>query len=266
MELPGGWFFLMRHMSSLLSLSGVQFLLFSCIAFHPVPDLTTSSLARVGDPKLSNAAYSGRLAQDGWPVHLLNTAADHHYLKDDEKNLVLAHNLVRYDPKKFARLYVTEFISYYEGNLFNYPGQDWIIKTIEGNIPAIELYWELLDTEPMNLLIPSKGLHLAAALHADYMSANKTTGHEGLGGVAGRAERFGVWDHSLGENIAYNTISPHDALLVLLINDNNPERGHRKNILFPGFRFIGVGLDYHPLYQEGDTYVVKYAGTFNDHR
>lgn len=239
-------------------------LLSGCMRLFMSVDYAAKSTQRVADRHLSNEEYASRLKVDGWPVNELNTASEHHYLDDEEKNLVLAHNLVRYDPPKFARLYVTEYITYFRDEEFHYPDRDLIMLTEEGEDPAKELYWELLNTEPRGILFPSQGLHKAAVSHADYIIRHQTRGHDGQGGLVARIEREGTWERQIGENIAYGNFSPHDALMYLLINDKVPERSHRRNILNPGFRFIGVAMDYHPLFPDGETYVINYAFHFRE--
>ena len=241
-------------------------LLASCMRLLLSVDYSEASIQNVADRNLSNEEYAARLEADGWPVKELNTAIDHHYLDDEEKNLVLAHNLVRYDPEKFARLYVTEYITYFDGKEFHYPGRDLIMLTKEGSEPAVELYWELRNTEPLGILFPSQGLHEAAVSHADYLVRNEIRGHGGQGGLMARIEREGEWERQIGENIAYGNFSPHDALMYMLINDKVEERTHRKNILSPGFRFIGVAMDYHPLFPDGEIYVINYAFYFREHQ
>ncbi|GEM_PF-714972 len=239
-------------------------LLASCMRFLLSVDYSEVSTQNVADRHLSNEEYAARLKADGWPVNELNTAADHQYLDDEEKNLVLAHNLVRYDPEKFAKQYVTEYISYFEDREFHYPGGDVIMKTEEGDEPAKELYWELVNAEPLGILFPSEGLHKSAVSHADYLVRNETRGHAGQGGLRARIEREGKWEQQIGENIAYGSFSAHDALMYMLINDKVEERTHRQNILSPGFRFIGVAMDYHPLFPDGEIYVINYAFYFRE--
>lgn len=228
----------------------------------PKVDASTMSRALVATPGLSNYEYAQRLLEDGWPVSELNTAANSPYLNDDEKSIILAHNLVRHDPIKFAELYVAEYISYFQGKKFHYPAIQTIMITHEGVKPAIELYRELMLTRPMGLLMPSYGLTQAARLHVNYLVDNNTRGHMGLGGLRARVERFGRWDNVLGENISYGNFSAHDALLFMLIDDEVFDRSHREIILNPLFNFVGVGKDFHPGFPTGSTYVINYANHF----
>lgn len=229
---------------------------------YPDVDIAQASTVRVGDPDLNNQEYALRLLADGWPVDTLNTAALEDYLDDDEKNIILAHNLVRYDPEKFARLYVTEYINYFQGREFHYPGLETIMLTREGDSPATELYFELLRARPVNLLYPSAGLSKAARSHLEYISSIGIRGHGGQGGLRARIEREGTWQERIAENIAYGNFSAHDAVLYMLIDDLVIDRSHRKIILQPGLHKIGVARGMHPAYPTGYSYVINYAYDF----
>lgn len=229
-------------------------------------DTSGMSRMRVGAPGLSNLEYARRLAADGWPTDSLNTAAAIGYLDDDEKNLILAHNLVRHDPQKFAKLYVTEYIAYFRGREFHYPGLRKILLTREGAKPAADLYHQLLRTEPMGLLYPTPGLSRSASLYMDYLIENDARGHDGMGGIGLRISRFGTWRTKIGENISYGNFSAHDALLFLLIDDQVRSRSHRKVILLPEFRHIGIAKGIHPSFPAGHSFVINYADYFTEHQ
>ncbi len=230
-------------------------------------DDITSGASRVmaGDPGLTNQQYAERLYKDGWPVDSLNTAANIDFLSDVEKNIVLAHNLVRFDPGNYAELYVAEYISYYRFASFNYPGMNAVFFTLEGINLAIDLYRELKTINPLPLLYPSKKLSEAARNHARYQMKTGQIGHGGRGGTIARVESMGIWDRVVVENISYGNWSGHDAVLALLIDDGVPDRGHRKNILLEDIKAIGVGQSVHPMFR-GGVYVMKYTGGFEDVR
>lgn len=250
----------------LLWIMAVLFIAKSCSSRRMIViDTAMMSNTQVGAPDLYNDEYVERLMLDGWPADILNTAADAYYLDDDEKNLVLAHNLVRFDPQRFAQLYVSEYTTYFDNLEFRYPGLRNVLLTQEGLAPLKELYYELLRTEPMGLLYPSKGLSSSAKLHMDYLVENNKLGHDGQGGLAARIERFGEWDHIIGENIAYGNFSAHDALLYMLIDDNVPDRSHRTIIIDPMFKLIGVAKGEHPSFSREYSYVINYAKGFKDH-
>jgi hypothetical protein len=209
----------------------------------------------------SNAQYASYLADDGWPVELLNTAATAGYLSDNEINVVLAMNLIRHDPAKYAKLYVYPLLSYFDGILLRIPGKT-TLRTREGAEVVKELYDELLETSPVPLFYPSEGMSRAATDHAQYMRRTGNAGHEGRGGMSARLLRHGRWDVSIAENLHWGAENAHDAVLSLMIDDGVKNRGHRINILDPDFKYVGVGIDSHPRLHI--SYVIKYAVKFTD--
>ncbi len=230
---------------------------------YPEIDTYQASTMRVGDPGLNNAQYARRLYDDGWPVSKLNTAADAGFFDDDEKNIILAHNLVRYDPEKFANLYVAEYLSYFDGKEFHYPGMRIVMLTREGTHPVEELYYELIRMRPMDLLYPSEGLSVAAMSHLQYLTRLGVRGHSGQGGLRARVERVGEWENRLAENISYGNFSAHDAVMYMLIGDLVYDRNHRRIILDPQLQLVGVAKGYHEHFPTGFTYVMNYAYDFN---
>lgn len=226
----------------------------------------SSSPATIESPKpvvggMSNSNYSDILSEKGWDMNTLNTAVSASYLNDEEKNLILAMNLVRSNPPLYADLYVKPFMAMYKNKQIHYP-DGTIIATEEGLTPVRELYNELKRTKPLPPLKPSKGLSKAAASHTSYQSKNGQIGHDGQGGMQKRIEKQGDWSGAIGENISYGYQSGHEAVLSLLIDDGVKNRGHRKNILNPDFKTAGVSINTHPKYRW--VHVINYAGGFSD--
>ncbi len=236
------------------------------IVLSCTPAKKSSSPAPLERPKpvveeKSNSNYINALSEKGWDINTLNIAVSASYLNDEEKNLILAMNLVRSNPPLYADIYVKPFMAMYEGKQIHYP-DGTIIKTEEGLIPVRELYDELMQTKPLPPLKPSRGLSRAAASHAYYQSQNGQIGHDGQGGMRKRIEKQGKWSGALGENISYGYQSGHEAVLSLLIDDGVQSRGHRKNILSPDFSTTGVSINTHPKYKW--VHVIDYAGGFSD--
>jgi hypothetical protein len=205
---------------------------------------------------MSNAEYVSQCKSDGWDADYLNTGANADFLNDEEKNLILATNMVRTDPQKFAELYVKEVIGYYQGKLLIYPSETPIM-TKEGKTPALQLYKSLLKTTPIGILFPSPGMSTASKDHALSQSKNGRTGHGFRNASSKRLLQYGQWQVCMGENISYGPQSGHRALIALLIDDNVRSRGHRKNILNKQFNRIGVGSAEHKRYRW--SFVVTYA-------
>jgi hypothetical protein len=209
----------------------------------------------------TNIDYASKCKADGWNVDLLNTASSSDFLSDEEKNLILATNMVRSNPAKFAELYVKELLGYYRGKQILYPMED-PVTTKEGITPASQLYRILLRTKPMGILTPSEGMSLAALDLAQRQSISGRTGHEDRNSLNRRLSQFGKWRGCIAENIAYGYTSGHYALLALLIDDGVPSRGHRQAILNPEFQMIGIGSATHKRY--GWSFVIAYACDYTD--
>lgn len=243
------------------------FLLLSAVFLQGREGVTADS-GMAGGPVIpsgrhSNAAYSGLLREAGWPVDILNTGAGATWLSDEEKNLVLAMNLIRHDPGKYADMFVAPAIAYYRGMEYRFPDRQEVLMTREGVAPARELYRELKASPSLPLFYPSEGMSRAAASHASEQSRSGRIGHAGQGGMRARIEREGRWSGLIAENIAYNSPSAHEAILGLMIDDGVPDRGHRVNMLNKDLKHVGVAWATHPRFT-GGVYVVKYAEEFRD--
>lgn len=198
--------------------------------------------------------------KDDWPAEL-NTAKDTPYLTEFQKQVIFELNKVRSNPKHFAEEYMTDLRTYYEGNLFIYPGQD-PVKTKEGIAPLNECIRVLLKTKPAPVLQPAEGLAKAAAeLVADQQK------HGGIGHIAhngstpqSRIEKYGDWDICSAEDISYGIFDAREIVMTLLIDDGVPNRGHRENILNPCFHFVGVDYGKHPDYRS--LCAMDYAGAY----
>jgi uncharacterized protein YkwD len=64
----------------------------------------------------------------------------------------------------------------------------------------------------------------------------------------------------LGENIFYGESEARLIVMHLVIDDGNPDRGHRKNLLDKDFRLAGVSIGTHPKWKH--FCVMDFAGGF----
>lgn len=88
-----------------------------------------------------------RMQQEGWDTEILDTARDVSYLTEVEKDVVLLHNAVRSNPKKFNELYVKAIKDFHHRD--------------EGSVASNELYQKLQKQSSLPLLQPSKGMSQA---------------------------------------------------------------------------------------------------------
>jgi uncharacterized protein YkwD len=234
----------------------LRFVVFMTIALFifPIHDASSQTAGM-----MSNSEYAEYCKLQGWDVNYLNTGANAPFLNDEEKNMILATNMVRTNPAKFADLYVKEISNYYQGKMLVYPGETPII-TREGKTAVLQLHKVLLKTKPMGILFPSPGMSQAAVDHAKSQSKNGKTGHGPRNASSKRLNSHGQWQVCMGENISYGPTSGHRALLNLLIDDGVRSRGHRVNILNPKYNKIGVGSETHKRYRW--SFVATYACEF----
>ena len=159
-----------------------------------------------------------------------DSARDVPYMSNAEKQVVYFLNLARRDPKDFVEKYISSCRTTAEGE---------------------ECYREMRKTAPMSVLKPSRTLSLAAQDHARDKGETGREGHTGSNGstLENRIARYGSWSYTTGENCAYGYDSAESIVVALLLDVGIPDRGHRKNILHPDFRFVGIGIRPHTSYK-----------------
>jgi uncharacterized protein YkwD len=192
-----------------------------------------------------------------WDIEKLDTAKDAEYLSPVEKDVILEMNKVRSDPKKYAELYIQPELRYYNGNLYQKPGQTTIQtqegrKAVEGCIAALS---KMRAVPP---LIPESGLSLAAKDHVTDQSRTGQTGHNGSDKSTpdGRCARYGKGNY-IGENIEYGSNTGRNIVKNLLVDDGVPSRGHRTNIMKSDYTQTGTSAGTHPQFR--NMCVIVYA-------
>ncbi len=113
-------------------------------------------------------------------------------------------------------------------------------------------------------LILSPGLSHAAADHVRDSGSRGLTTHTGADGSSfrERIERYGVWSGSSAENIAYGLVDARENVIVQLLDFGVEDRGHRRNLLNPAWRYVGIACGPHTLY--GTMCVMDFAASYRD--
>ena len=196
-----------------------------------------------------------------WPEEL-NTAKEAVYLNEVEREVIHELNKVRSNPKRYAKEYMEDLRTAYNGKLFSIPGQEIPVKTQEGIHPLEECIKVLKRTEPRPLLQPARGLTNAAEELVEDQQKYGGIGHISRKGATPqkRIEKYGQWDICASEDITYGSEEARQIVISLLIDDGVPNRGHRENILTPCTRFAGVAKGGHPTYRV--MCVIDYAGDY----
>jgi len=122
----------------------------------------------------------------------------------------------------------------------------------------------LKQVKRMSALKASEGLFLAAKDHVEDTGKKGLVGHDGSDGSTAvqRMERYGKWEKTAGENVAYGVDKARDIVIQLIVDDGVPGRGHRANIFNADYRAVGVAMGSHRTYRS--MCVIDFAGGFRD--
>jgi uncharacterized protein YkwD len=175
-----------------------------------------------------------------------------------EPGILKALNEFRENPAGYvARL--TQQRHYYHGDLLEIPGQT-DLRTREGVRPLDEAIADLQSLRTsLGRVALSNGLCRAAADHV------ADTGQRGLishGEFGKRIVRYGTWSGVIGENISYGAREAREVIVDLLIDDGVANRGHRKSLLDPRWRYVGIACGFHARY--GTMCVMDLASNYQD--
>lgn len=174
-----------------------------------------------------------------------------------EKRVLAQLNRVRADPSRYAEYLATLRPRYGSGGIVRRPGEA-PARSKEGIAALEDAIRALRGARPAPPLAGCEPLARSAREYAAEQARSGAVGHGG--NSSRRLSRHGTWLEAIGENIAYGSTTPERVVSDLIIDDGQPSRGHRANILNRAFRVAGVGFDRHPRY--GTVCVIDLAGGF----
>jgi len=162
-------------------------------------------------------------------IETTNTAKNTSYLTNEEKNIIWLCNLARFDGDLFSKTFLKEYI---EKNQIKYT-------------PYVKsLFSDLMKTKNEDLFKPDKRIYGLAKEHAVWSGKKGKTGHKKFQDRAKRSK------HSkFAENAQYGYFMANDIVMDLLIDEGIQSLGHRKNILSPLYKYIGVSIQPHKVYK-----------------
>ena len=179
-----------------------------------------------------------------------------------EREIVDELNAVRANPAVYSQN-ISALLPYYSGTLLRRPGIATPTVTKEGASAAREAVSVLRSQVKVPLLAFSAALSSAPRDLAEDQARHASVGHVASDGATPeqRIARYGSWTASYNENVDYGSFrTGRDVVVDLLIDDGVPDRGHRRNILDPSARVVGVACAPHPRY--GSVCVIDEAGGF----
>lgn len=165
-------------------------------------------------------------------VSKANTAAGISELSNMEREIIYLMNLARMDGAKFWNTYLSKHL----GN--------------RSNSYITSLQRDLQSVKNLPMLYPDAGLCKAAKYHAGDMARNNFFAHNSYDGTGcfQRLKRYYA-SGTAAENISAGMKTPIAVVAQLLVDENTPSLGHRKNILNRTYNAVGVACGKHSSYQ-----------------
>jgi len=229
--------------------------LFGAYAKKPATPLATSVQVENPAPALSASTPKSS-------VPLNKGVTDSTFALPIELEIVVELNLARTQPAAYIEI-LKEYRGFIKGNYLERPGE--ITVVLNEGVKAVDQAIAFLQKQkPIPPLALSKGLSLAARDHARDQGKTGQTGHTGSdkSTMGQRIERYGQWQSTAGENIAYGGETARDMVIQLIVDDGVPSRGHRANIFNASFMVVGVAFGTHPGYRT--LCVQDFAGGYTE--
>ncbi len=194
-----------------------------------------------------NSLFSQNKVENFWKketIEQANTAQNANYLASNEKRVIFFLNLARLDPAGFAK----NIEKIWKADSKNEFGQT---NNLGQNKWFQSLLKDLQSTKPMSALQPNEALSTVAKKHAADMGKIGQIGHKSPDGTTfdKRIRKALPKAGFISENCDYGNSNPLDIVMSLLVDQDVPSLGHRKNILNPVYKRIGVGILPHKKYQ-----------------
>ena len=161
-----------------------------------------------------------------------------------EADILEEVNFLRSNPSAFARE-LDDLRGRFDGDILLGEGDGPDFTTHEGPRAVSEAARELRRRRAVNTLMPSDLLARAAADHVRAQGASGQIGHYSNGKGPGQRVKARGGNVFVGEVIVYNYTSAQNAVQQLVVDDGVPDRGHRKLLFLPQYRYAGVACGSH---------------------
>jgi uncharacterized protein YkwD len=178
-----------------------------------------------------------------------------------EQEVLVELNAARTNPQAYASN-VSALLPAFDGNVLQMPGGARV-RTYEGPAAVREAANALERQQKVQRLSLVAGLSSAARDLVVDQARTGSVGHQSGDGASPemRINRYGVWQRTYSENIAYGTFyTGRDVVVNLIVDDNVSNRGHRRNIFDPNVAVVGIACERHPRF--GSSCVIDQAGGF----
>jgi uncharacterized protein YkwD len=166
-----------------------------------------------------------------------------------ENAIITELNFARTQPRRYADR-LREYRRYFRGKIVRYPGRSEGLRTAEG-VRAVDEAINFLERQaPVGTLAPAPLLARAAGDHVADQGPRGATGHYSSNGddPRDRVRRRGGGEY-VAETITYGPPSATEVVRQLIVDDDVPNRGHRRTVFAAEMRFVGVRCGPHKTYR-----------------
>ncbi|MFT4760052.1 MAG: LysM repeat protein, partial [Saprospiraceae bacterium] len=211
----------------------------SCIcpdAPLPAKTITKSAETRTNNPNTStstatqNPSNSSTTNMSTAGGSLKLDPAKYRYMQSEELQMLEEINLIRSNPKGYIP-YIQQYIKDVKsGKSFGFGDPVTV---------SYELIKQLENTAPLSILEPAECVYRAAKIHGEDRKGAGSNDHVGTDGSW-------PWDRILkecdylkdgNENLVGGPSSIRKAVILLLVDDGIPNRGHRSTLLNPSWKY-----------------------------
>jgi uncharacterized protein YkwD len=166
-----------------------------------------------------------------------------------EREILAELNFARAHPRRYADR-LRSYRRHFRGKIVQYPGKTEGLRTSEGVAAVDEAIAFLERQSPVGPLAPAPLLANAAADHVAEQGPRGATGHRSKDGAdpRDRVRRRGGGNY-VAETITYGPPSGVEVVRQLIVDDDVPNRGHRRTVFAAEMRFVGIRCGPHTSYR-----------------
>ena len=177
-----------------------------------------------------------------------------------QRDLLAELNRVRRNPRAYLP-FLEEHKQGFTGNR-KYIAKNVILLTQEGVKPVDEAIEFLKQAPAVPALKLSAGMSRAARDHVLDLGPEGNIGHFGTDGSSPgeRLQRYGKPVGWVAENIGFGDADGRNMVMILLVDDGVPDRGHRKKMLSGQYQQVGIACGAHKVYRH--MCVIDFAEKF----
>lgn len=177
--------------------------------------------------------------------------------KKIEKEILKELNEVRKNPKSYIEK-LKKSLDFYQNNILS-KENEIPIPTYEGVEAVKDSINFLSNQDPVPQLTYSNEISLSCKDLINDIGPKGIVSHEGteIKNIYNRLENYCQWDGCIAENIDFGFKIPENIIMNMINDDGDKNRYQRKNLFYPDFKYVGIGVGPHRDY--GICVVIEFA-------